>query len=71
MVCIYGNDFLNFFSLYINPLLLELKRSGIGCHINGTYVGVLSYADDITLSCPSIWGFTYMLKFFGRKQYFT
>ena len=38
------------FSLYIDPLLLELKRSGIGCHINGTYMGVLSYADDITLS---------------------
>ena len=29
------------FSLYIDPLL-ELKRSGIGCHINGTYMGVLS-----------------------------
>ena len=23
------------FSLYIDPLLLELNRSGIGCHING------------------------------------
>ena len=44
-----------FKSLYIDPLLLELKRSGIGSHINGTYMGVLSYADDITLSCPSIW----------------
>ena len=43
-------------SLYIDPLLLELKHSGIGCHINGTYMGVLSYAYHITLSCPSIWG---------------
>ena len=39
-----------------------MKRSGIGCHINGTYMGVLSYADDITLSCPSIWGLNDMLK---------
>ena len=59
------------FSLYIDPLLLELKRSGIGCHINGTYMGVLSYADDITLSCPSIWGLNDMLKIceiFGRNS---
>ena len=31
--------------------------------INGTYMGVLSYADDITLSCPSIWGLNNLLKF--------
>ena len=43
-------------NIYIDPLLLELKHSAIGCHINGTYMGVLSYyADNITLSCPSIW----------------
>ena len=47
-------------------MLLELKRSGIGCHINGIYMGVLSYADDITLSCPSIWGLNDMLKIFER-----
>ena len=49
-----GGVISSFFCLYIDPLLLELKRSGIGCHINGTYIGVLTYADDITLSCPSI-----------------
>ena len=56
------------FSLYIDPLLLELKRSGIGCHINCTYMGVLSYADDITLSCPSIWGLNDMLKNFSVEN---
>ena len=30
-----------------------LKKSRIGCHLNGSYCGVLSYADDITISCPS------------------
>ena len=50
------------FSLYIDPLLLELKHSGISCHINGTYMGVLSYAYDITLSCPRLWGLNDMLK---------
>ena len=47
-------------------MLLELKRSGIGCHINGTYMGVVSYADDITLSCPSIWGLNDMLTICER-----
>ena len=48
------------FSLYIDPLLQKLKQSGVGCHIN--FMGVLSYADEITLICPSIWGLNKMLK---------
>ena len=61
-----GGVISSFFSLYIGPLLLELKRSCIGCHINCTYMGVLSYAYDITLSCPSIWGLNDMLKMCER-----
>ena len=30
--------------------------SGFGCHIKGVYMGALSYADDITIMCPSIGG---------------
>ena len=47
-------------------MLLEWKHSCIGCHINGTYMSVLSYADDITLSCPSIWDLNDMLKICER-----
>ena len=36
--------------------------SGIGCHITGAYMGALSYADDITIMCPSIGGLNKMLK---------
>ena len=50
------------FSLYIDPLLEKLQQSGFGCHINGNFMGVLSYADDITLIFPSIWGLNEMLK---------
>ena len=35
------------FTLYIDGLFTELKHSGYGCHINNTYMGALSYADDI------------------------
>ena len=45
-----------FFSIYIDLLLLQLRNSGYGCHLNGVYVGALSYADDITLIAPSIGG---------------
>ena len=53
-VCILLSSTL--FNLYIDRLLVTLKNSGLGCHINGTYMGELSYADDITLSCPSVHG---------------
>ena len=51
-----------FFSLYIDPLLLALKKSQIGCHMNNVYMGALSYADDITIICPNIRGLNKMLK---------
>ena len=50
------------FSPCVDPLLQKLKQSGVGCHINGNFMGVASYADDITLICPSIWGLNEMLK---------
>ena len=50
------------FNLYIDRLLVTLKNSGLGCHTNGTYMGELSYADDITLSCPSVHGLNKMMN---------
>ena len=43
------------FIIYIDRLLILLRDSGVGCKINNCYTGAISYADDITLSCPSIW----------------
>ena len=42
------------FNLSIDRLLVTLNHSDLGCHFNGTYMGALSYADDITMSCPSV-----------------
>ena len=50
------------FNLYIDRLLVMLKNSCLGCHINGTYMGALSYADNITLSCPSVQGLNQMMN---------
>ena len=49
------------FNLYLYILLIYYKKSGIGCHINGTYMGALGYAYDITLTCPSLYGSNSML----------
>ena len=45
---------MSFFNLYIDPLLVQLSNSGYWCHVAGVYAGALSYADDITLLCPSV-----------------
>ena len=50
------------FTLYIDRLPLDLKQSGYGCHIGDNRQGVLSYADDITLICPSLRGISGMLQ---------
>ena len=42
----------------LSPILLavyvdSLEQSGEGCHIGGHFVGVLAYADNVTLIAPS------------------
>ena len=49
------------FTIYIAKLLVKLKRPGLGCRMGNSYVGALSYADDITLICPSIRGLDKMI----------
>ena len=56
------------FNLYIDPLFVQLSNSGYGCHIAGVYAGALSYADDITLLCPSVWGLNEMIKICNKYR---
>ena len=49
-------------------LLVSLKNSGLGCHINGTYMGALSYADDIALGCPSMHGLNTIMNICSDLQ---
>ncbi len=37
------------FGVYTDGMLLQLKESGIGCHIGDVYYGRLDYANDLTL----------------------
>ena len=37
------------FACYLNPLIKQMRDSGLGCHVAGVYIGLVLYADDIFL----------------------
>ena len=41
------------FCIYIDKLIKQLRTSTIGCQLNGVYMGLWVYADDIILLAPS------------------
>ena len=51
------------FTVYVDDLLVKLKRNGIGCHIGYQFVGALGYADDIILLCTSVAVLKKIMKF--------
>ena len=40
-------------SVYLDLLIKELRRLGVGCHVGGLYMGVVVYADDVLLLAPT------------------
>ena len=42
------------FTVYVDELIARLQASGLGCNIGRSYIGVLGYADDLTLLSPSV-----------------
>ena len=58
------------FTAYIDVLLQRLEASQIGCVVGGEYLGVLGYADDVTLLAPTVHALKAMLKIcedYGRE----
>ena len=47
--------------MYRQVMIKIFKESGYDCHLNGIYMGVLAYADAITITCPSRRGLHKML----------
>ena len=50
------------FSIYIDNLFSTLRRREIGCWLDGSYIGVVGYADDLFLIFPSAEGLQEMIK---------
>ena len=42
-----------FWSVYLDPLLEELRASGVGCYIGGIFTGGVGYADDLMILAPN------------------
>ena len=49
------------FAVYIDKLLVILRKSGFGCHIHGVFLGALIFADDIMLLSASLSGLQTMV----------
>jgi hypothetical protein len=41
------------FCVYLDTLLIELKKAGVGCYIGNWFVAALGYADDVVLLAPT------------------
>ena len=41
------------FTVYVDDLLIALRKSGVGCHIVDSFVAAIMYADDLALMAPS------------------
>ena len=41
------------FSIYMDDLIVKLRRAGVGCHLGSVFCGAVGYADDILLLAPS------------------
>ena len=50
------------YCLYIDDLFKILRKRKTGCWISGSFVGILGYADDLTLLSPTIDGLQEMVK---------
>ena len=50
------------FCVYVDVLLLDLEKAGVGCRIGKHFYGAQCYADDITLCAPTLDGLRRMLK---------
>ena len=43
----------DFFAIYINDLILQLKKTGVGCHVINLFIACILFADDVSLVAPT------------------
>jgi hypothetical protein len=55
-----------FTAALLDDLIAELELSGIGCHVNYKYFGVIAYADDIVLLSATVDGLNSQLSICSR-----
>ena len=58
------------FTVYMDVLLLYLKKANLGCHIGDLFMGALGYADDVVIIAPTVCSLKSMLLIcddFGKE----
>ena len=55
----------DFYSIYVDDLIQNLKDSGKGCHFLESFAAALFYADDMVVLAPSIRGLRALLRTCG------
>ena len=55
-----------YLSVYLDEFILLLREQGVGCHMNGMFVGAFCYADDETLLAPTGMALHVMLDICNR-----
>ena len=50
------------YCIYIDGLFTRIRKEKTGCWVNGNYVGIVAYADDLLLLSPTINGLQEMTK---------
>ena len=56
----------DFYSIYVDDLLLQLEASSKGCYYYRVFAAALFYADDMAILAPSIKGLDYLLSICGE-----
>ena len=54
------------FAVYIDELLFELRKSKLGCHIDGVFFGAFIFADDVFLLSGNIAGLQVLVDICSR-----
>ena len=55
----------DFYCLYVDDLLVKLRKSGIGCYYLHYFAAALFYADNMAIMAPSVKGLITLLKICG------
>ena len=52
----------DFFAIYIDDLIKELRKSKVGCHVLGVFIACILFADDMTLLAPTRHAMQHLLE---------
>ena len=50
------------FSIYMDEILVNLRKLGVGCYVGEVFMGAIGYADDLVLLAPSRTAMQMMLQ---------